>query len=53
LNKQKNIKLNWITVRITDEEKNQIEDDAKKAGLDNISAYLLQLYRRYRAVNLQ
>jgi len=46
--KGNSIKSNWITIRTTAEEKMQIEEDTKKAGLDNVSAYLLQLYRKYR-----
>jgi hypothetical protein len=39
-------KTTWITIRLTPEEKLKIEADAKSAGLDNVSAYLLQIYRR-------
>ncbi len=45
----KKIKSEWITIRATATDKAQIESDAKAAGLDNVSAYLLQLYRKHRS----
>jgi hypothetical protein len=41
-------KSDYITIRVTPGEKTQIEADAKAAGLDNVSAYLIQLYRKAR-----
>lgn len=41
-------KSDYITIRVTPVEKAQIEADAKAAGLDNVSAYLIQLYRKAR-----
>ena len=42
------IKDKWLTIRVTEKEKEQIEADAKANGLDSASAYMLQLYRKNR-----
>lgn len=42
-------KSEWITIRTTPAEKAQIEANAKLAGLDNISAYILMIYRNAKS----
>lgn len=43
-----NKKTSWVTIRLTQAEKEQIEAAAKADGLDNISAHILQVYRKNR-----
>lgn len=42
------MKDQWITIRLTVQEKEQITNDAKEAGFDSLSTYLLWLYRKQR-----
>jgi hypothetical protein len=42
------LKDKWITIRLSAEEKEQMNNDAKEAGFDSISTYLLWLYRQQR-----
>lgn len=44
--KHKNIKNKWINIRVTSEEKSRIDKKSKNAGLDSISAYILQIIRK-------
>ena len=39
-------KDSFIMVRMTSKEKQEIKDGSKREGLDNMSAYLLQIYRK-------
>ena len=41
-------KSDYINIRVTHTEKADIEQAAKKAGLDTISAYLLWLHRTHK-----
>ena len=42
------MKSTYITIRVSEEEKKQMQEDAKKAGFDNVSVYILWLYRQQR-----
>jgi hypothetical protein len=40
------MKDKWITIRISEEEKIQLEQSAKNAGFDNLSTYILWICRK-------
>ncbi|MFA5350263.1 MAG: hypothetical protein WC357_02895 [Candidatus Omnitrophota bacterium] len=41
------VKENYVQIRVTDEEKKEIQEAAKKQGFDNISAFILWLFRKF------
>ena len=41
------IKENYIQVRVSDEEKEEIKEQAKKQGFDDISSFILWLFRKF------
>jgi len=41
------VKENYIQIRVADEEKKEIQEQAKKQGFDNISAFILWLFRKF------
>ncbi len=40
-------KENYIQIRVSDEEKEDIKEQAKKQGFENISSFILWLFRKF------
>lgn len=41
------VKENHIQIRVSDEEKEDIKDQAKKHGFDDVSSFILWLFRKF------